>query len=372
MNFFSTAKGRGVGRTLLIDIGSAAVRVALLEENTHGIHISKTALYDIPYKKTLTARALKKSAISALICAMLEQKEWMSSADACYISLGAPWYESEIIDVAIPEAHVSLKAAHARIVKERLAMAPTDMECFEVVPLVLEKNGYRVPETCTVLGTGTMRILSSQTPTAFLDEIRQTLGHALEARLKGVYTHAHLIMATLARAPSIREASCTALHITGEITEVFMIDRGVLTAIATFPRGYRTLVRALDTSTHGSDEVAVSGTVLAEKNMLDEKGVRTHKEAHDRESALWVQAMHGVVASLGNGLPLPARAYLFTDKKWEDTYMRACTSPVAPTRTAKIFSHGVVCGVIGDHGEGIECEAGMCDNRIMLLAHMII
>lgn len=364
--------------TLLIDIGSSAVRLARASKKENGrLSISRISRYDIPYKKTQNARALQKAAISALLEAVLAEKEVITRVKSCLLALGAPWYESDLLDISIPSEHTALVAAATEKLRdgERTQEKKSFMR-FETVVVSYEKNGYLLPSTSRVLGPGLVRTLVADAPLAFFDELWQTLGLSLEKRTHGIHSHAGLILSVLSRtACPIPETGYVVIEVTGEITEVLLFRGGILKAMATIPRGTRAVVRALHTSGgHTSDADAASHELLATQGLLSSSHANARAEALAHECALWSAALNKALTSIAEGLPIPATAYLFASPDFYDAYATSLRTLVSTfhQRVSPHLPDPIVSGdTLLDH-RGIECEGGVCDNRILLLAHLLV
>lgn len=370
---FSFWNKSGNEKTLLIDIGSAAVRVARAKRSESGITISKTSLYDIPYKKTRTALSLQKSAISALLEAALTEKEYVAQASHVLLSLGAPWYESEIMDFTLRDERISISEAASRVLLKEGEPKTKNEVCIEAMPLAFIKNGYLLAMDTRVEGSADIRALITRAPRVFLDEVWQTLGHAPEERSLGVHSHAYLIHRALIAHKELADTSYITVHVTGEITEVFLSRGGMLVAAATIPQGTRALLRtAHKNATHSEEEIA-SEAFLVEQGMLHEEDAHAHADIRSRVLALWSVSLGKTIATLACDVPLPTQVFLFTDARYEKIYtdtLFACLS--ALEEDVGNTSERVVSADVKFLAEGIECESGSCDNRMVLLARTLL
>ncbi len=359
--------------TLLIDIGSAAVRVARVRRSERGLITSKTSLYDIPYKKTRTALSLQKSAISALLEAVLMEKESFAHTPRVLLSLGAPWYESEIVDFTLPDERISIPEAASRVLLGEKESQTKKEVRIEAAPLAFIKNGYRLPMNTHVEGSAQVRALMTRAPRAFLDEVWQTLGHALEERTIGIHSHAFLIHEALKAHAELADASYIVVHVTGEITEVFFARAGIFVASATIPQGTRALLRAAHKNAAHSEEEVASGALLAEQGMLHEHDAHIHTDMRSRELALWSVSLGKIITTLTGDLPLPSRVFLVTDARYETMYTDALLTYLSTLEAyAGETSERIVRADVKFLGEGIECESGSCDNRMILIVRTLL
>ncbi|MDO8523887.1 MAG: hypothetical protein Q7R74_01510 [bacterium] len=343
--------------TLLVDVGSANVGVAILETPKEGSpilsRVRRTALQNVSGENTaaiatLALDALKKS---------LEGLASVSPAPkTAHIVLAAPWYKARI-------KTINLRSEKPlRITKETVEKALRDYRNKQTEPVSAAVrqvesavsqtyvNGYPTTLEKPLHGkTLTANLYESEADLPFLTGIEE----AVRGTFSGIRTTFHSFpFVTFLVLRDLKDVqSFVIADIGGEITDLAVISRDSLSFIGSFPSGTLTLLRAL--AGKGSAADAASRLTLYVQGELSAEEKASFSSVFEKAVASWNLEYQKLLEIATLEMPVSNTVFLFADKeelRWfEQIFTSAKTAfPVRPILVTPDFFQNAI--TIGEEG----------------------
>ncbi len=242
----------------IFDIGSGSVGGAMVRMPIDGngvpIIIKSVRGNEIKFRKDFDFNSLLKDMTSSLYLtanSLYEKK--IGAPDEIYCVMASPWYlfETKIIKMSRNNSFIFTKRLANELIQKEISslteIYKTKYGTLEGSPEIIEQNtikvalnGYNIKDPigkkCKSLE---MDMLISLAPELCLNKIRETLSkifHHTSVRFSSFTMATYLAI----RDKYVKDDSYLLLDISGEITDVGIVSKGILKAVLSFPFGKKT------------------------------------------------------------------------------------------------------------------------------------
>ncbi len=226
--------------------------------------------------------------------------------DAIEVFYGAPWYISRGRQVTIERNQatpLTEKALHQLIAQNIKGLLPDDMK--DVVMLEEHArgftiNGYAVEDPIGTTGREIgMRLFVSAIDGSTKDTVEKTLHQHFQAHTTGHHSTLFSIVQVFSGLKK-NDDPYLLVDVSGHMTEVSRIDRGMVQDTISFPEGFETTVtRTAESLNRRPEEVHA---IIKRPN--DFGLAKEFDTAHDASLAEWSEKYAQAVHALGSNLPL--------------------------------------------------------------------
>lgn len=327
----------------IFDIGSGSVGGALVRipKDEKGLPtIIKSTRTDIVVRKELDFNVYMKDMILALgftSRALFQSKLGAPSEVVCVMT--SPWYLSETRVIKLEKEHsfvFTKRLADELSQKEVLSLSKTYQiqygevnstpEIIEHLILGVSMNGYQVDEP---LGKKTrsieMNMVVSLVPKIFLDKIRDTISKTYH-RIPVSFSSFMLSSFLAVRDKYITNDSYLLIDISGEVTDVGIVTKGVLKDSLSFPYGRKTFYRDICNKMNIEPRDASEIFSLYEKGTLADKELEKLTPILKSLEVSWIKSFKESIGTLPRTLTLPSLAFLTTDDDIKDWFVKVINS----------------------------------------------
>ena len=328
MGLFTSSKKERI--VAIFDIGSGSVGGAITRIPADGKEIPtiiKSARTEVPIREDLNFSVLLEDmlvALNATATSLYEGK--VGAPDEIVCVLASPWYLSEtrIIKIAKERSFVfTRKLADESLNKEISALKSSYENKYGGVksaPEVMEHhvmgislNGYLVDDPIGKRSKSVeMHMFISLSPKSCLDKIRQTLSntfHHMPISFSSFVMSSYLAV----RDKYVTPESYLLLDIGGEVTDVAIISKGMLTASLSFPFGKNTFFKYIYTKMEIELRDAKELFKLFSTNSLAAKNKQKAELLFKSIENSWGEAFRQCIGTLPHILTLPGTIFLTAD-----------------------------------------------------------
>ena len=328
MGLFTSSKKERI--VAIFDIGSGSVGGAITRIPADGKEIPtiiKSARTEVPIREDLNFSVLLEDmlvALNATATSLYEGK--VGAPDEIVCVLASPWYLSEtrIIKIAKERSFVfTRKLADESLNKEISALKSSYENKYGGVksaPEVMEHhvmgislNGYLVDDPIGKRSKSVeMHMFISLSPKSCLDKIRQTLSntfHEMPISFSSFVMSSYLAV----RDKYVTPESYLLLDIGGEVTDVAIISKGMLTASLSFPFGKNTFFKYIYTKMEIELRDAKELFKLFSTNSLAAKNKQKAELLFKSIENSWGEAFRQCIGTLPHILTLPGTIFLTAD-----------------------------------------------------------
>lgn len=341
---FFTKRTQNETVALLIDIGSASVGGALVKiEKDKTPHILATVREDISFQEELSSTRFVMAMNHALdrVLKNIQTKTkqlglWPShkSADLhIFCTLSSPWFilKSRRIHVAREKAfEVTPRSLEEFLnediekLKEELkeTLPPKDVRIVEKNIIQMKLNGYEVKnpygreisqiELTMTVGISSLRVIQS---------IERRLGNFFHT------TALHFGVFPIAAFSAVRDMSPDEknflfIDITGEATDVSLVNNDLLVGTMSFPYGKNFFIREISTGFHTPQEEATSLFNMFLSGTLHSSKQNDVKNLVEYVENKWLARFEKTLAALSLGGVLPIKVFFTADTDIADLFSR--------------------------------------------------
>jgi len=336
---FSTKKEKLVA---IFDIGSGSIRGAIVSiplNNKSIPKIIKSVKNEIKISEEFDFKKLinEMSSTLHLTASHLYDKK-IGAPEEIYCFLSSPWYISEINTIRMSKEKSFIFTKNLadglikneiekliKVYKNKYSMTNGDAEIMEQHTISVALNGYTVNEPiglkCQSLE---MDMVISLAPKICLDKIRETLSKTFHHRKINFST---FTLATFfaVRDKYINQNSYLLIDISGEITDVGIVNKGVLKSVLSFPFGKKTFFKYMCTKLEIELRDAKELFKLYSQDNLSaefkEKATPLFKSIENS----WGESFAECLNTLPHVLTLPSTIFLTADndiKEWFANVLR--------------------------------------------------
>jgi len=387
MGLFSFSKKEKI--VAIFDIGSGSVGGALVSIPLDGKSIPvimKSVRTDMNFDKNVGFSHFLTEMIKALNSTAISLYNKKGGApDEIVCTLASPWYLSEtrVIKIKKEKQFVFTKFLASDLInkeisnlmqsyKEKYNNLDSKPEIIEQLTMSVLLNGYPIKEPigkkCYSLE---MNMIISLVPALCLNKIKETLSktfHHIDVKFSSFTVDTFLAV----RDKYVGPDSYLLLDVSGEITDVGIVTKGILKATLSFPFGKKTFYNYLCSKLEIENRDAEELFKLYNKNNLSaglrEKIVPLFKLMENA----WGESFSQCIATLPKTLILPSTIFLTTDDDIKDWFLNLLQTEEHIQST--IFDHK--CTVVTLEGTEFlnmcDMKDGKCDPFLMIEAIAIM
>lgn len=327
---FSFLKGhtKNEALTLLIDVGSASVGVALVEiKENSAPHIFTTARASISFLEKLTAQDFLRAMNQALekVLKSVQTKTKTTGIPAhISCSLSSPWFllKSRHLMISRPNSFEVTIESLDKILNEGIlrlkdelkdVLPPDDMQVVEKKIIQTKLNGYKIENP---YGQKATRVELTLTVGISSKQVTERIEHTVKNYFHTAVIHfgAFPIVAFNAiRDIFPTEKSFLFLDITGESTDVSLVNNDLLMGTVTFPRGKNFFIREISAQFRMPHETAASVLNMVLGGTLDSKRQEEVEQLLARIQNDWLERFEKALASLASSGTMPRKIFFMAD-----------------------------------------------------------
>ncbi len=313
---------------LLIDIGSASVAAALADIEPGVVpNILATARKDITFQEKLSPPEFLRSmnqALERVLKSVQEKTKKTGIPATIFCSLSSPWFLLKSRHIAITEEKpiTITQSSLDKILDEGIAqlkaelketLPPEDMRIVEKKIIQTKLNGYEIKnpygqKAARVELTMTVGVSSKQVT----DRIERTVQNFFHN--DPIHFGAFPVAAfSVIRDIFPTEKSFLFLDITGESTDVSLINNDVLAGTITFPRGKNFIVREISSRFNMPHEAATSVLNMFLGGALDSKRHNEILALMTKVESDWLARFEKTLTSLGASGIVSRKIFFMSD-----------------------------------------------------------
>lgn len=325
-SFFSKTQDESL--VLLIDIGSGSVGGSLAElSRGKAPNILATVRHDIAFQNALSSARFLLAMNNALEETLKDLQEKIKDRGApshIFCTLSSPWFilrsrhlkveretpfkvNNEVLNDFLNQDIVRLKEELS------VTLPPKEVEVIEKKVIAMKLNGYELKnpygqetkrmEIVVAMGVSSTRVVSS---------LKRKIGQFFHT--KALHFGSFPLAAFSAiRDMFPRESNFLFLDITGEATDVSLVERDVLLGTASFARGKNFFIREISNSLGTVHEEAESLFNMHVRGELDGKKRDSLEEIVTRGRTEWLERFEGALATLAGEGTLPRVIFFSAD-----------------------------------------------------------
>lgn len=329
--------------TLIIDIGSASVGAGLVRisrRDTPTLLLSHRA--PIMLREALSGSELARGTIAAL----RETLTLISRRAVLYTESGrvepqriddivcicaSPWYlpKTKLLRINRDSSFSLSRSLIGKLLGDEAALTHSEslgasvgkeeLELIERLILSVRLNGYDTKNVFAEdIKSAELGLFASFMPGTFGASVRRELERVFTAR--PVVFHSFPLMFYLAMRALAPDLSRTLLvDVAGEVTDVILVEDGMIRGIASFPHGKRSIRRSLPVRSEEEGETILRLRAHQAESPVAER----HGRAVDEGLSLWSRHFGEAVGKLLDGATLPRAAYLIADDSVLPLYAKA-------------------------------------------------
>lgn len=328
MGFLSSSKKER--QVVIFDIGSGSVGGAIARIPTDGKSIPtiiKSARTEIVFQNELDFDLFLKDMLKALNeTATKLYKAKLGAPDEIFCVLASPWYLSETRVIKMSKEHSFLftkKIGDELFQKEISGLTEMYKKKYggvESAPEVIEHhimgvslNGYSVPDPIGKRSRSVeMNMIISLSPKVCLDAIKKSISkvcHSTPVSFSSFAVASYIAV----RDRFIGPDSYLLLDISGEITDVGIVSRGVLKATLSFPFGKKTFFKYMCTKLEIELRDAQELFTLYTSNVISTDFKEKLTPLFKSIEKSWAEAFRQCIGTLPHTLTLPGTIFLTAD-----------------------------------------------------------
>lgn len=330
MGFFSTSNNKE-RIVAIFDIGSGSVGGAIaripLNDKKKIPSIIASSRTEIKFRNELDFGVFLDDMLVALMTtakALYGSK--VGAPDEIVCVMASPWYISEtrLIKMAREHSFIFTKKLADELLQKEITLLNDTYEkkysAVESIPDIIEHhimsvslNGYLIPEPLGKRSRSVeMNMVISLSPKLCLDKIRKVLS--------GVFHHTPVSFSSFmmssyiaVRDRYITPESYLLLDISGEVTDVAIISKGVLKASLSFPFGKKTFFKYMCTKLEIEERDAQELFNLFTTGTISEKVKSKVGPLFESIKGSWGEAFRECISTLPHTLVLPSTIFLTAD-----------------------------------------------------------
>ncbi|HVT74823.1 MAG TPA: hypothetical protein VHD69_00135 [Candidatus Paceibacterota bacterium] len=344
---------------IVFHIGTASVGAALVRfEHGKVPHVVYTLRESLPYREDVDPERFMNEMLVALKSvndrlakeglAHLKFTEFGSLASArrvrhVYYIFSSPWTvtETKVVSVRENEPFALTRDQVDKIVATHEKMFETEMANGDAKALsglkVIERkiidirlNGYHVSEPFGKKArSADISFLASLVPTALYEKVVDVSARAYRPKDTKAFSFA-LASFSVIRDAFHEESDFIFLDIGGEISDVTIVQNGLISETASFPLGRHFIARRVVKAFGGSAAEAASLIRLTEEGRADQVLQDKLKPITDKALEEWMEGFHGVLDKAIGGASLPTKIFVAVNTDMVQLFVRALRAGKAP------------------------------------------
>lgn len=325
---------------LLVDIGNGTITAAFAGfkkgSKPRFIHSTKTSfpIMESPESAELivSMNTGLESVLSILTKEGLTSKSWGNipkKISKALVTFSSPWFilntkhlhlaqenmfvitKSFLDDVVSKEE----KIFEQELIKTNPGIKPDSFEIIEKSVVHSKINGYTVESS---LGKKTKVfdafLCMSIVGKGALDNVRNTLLHHFHVPKEKILVHTFpLVSFSVVRDMYLEVFDFLLMDITSEVTDISLVQNGVITKLGSFPSGRNFLIRQIIKTFNASPEIAESTLHLYTDKKLDDENTRLMEEVLINTEKEWSIYLENSLTDLSADMSLPSHVYITAD-----------------------------------------------------------
>jgi hypothetical protein len=373
----------------IFDIGSGSVGGAIVRIPTDNKSIPiilKSVRVDIKFRKEFDFKIFMKDMISALNGAANSLYHMKAGPpDEIVCVLASPWYLSEtrVIKVKHDKIFTFTKRLAAELIQKEISILNesyknkygnlnSSPEVIEQQTMTVSLNGYKTEDPlgkkCKFLE---INMIISLVPKSCLDEIRETLSktfHHINVSFSSFTVSTYLAV----RDKYVVPDSYLLLDISGEITDVGIVTKGVLKSVLSFPFGKKTFFKYICTKLEIELRDARELFKLYSEGNLSapfkEKIAPLFKSIENS----WSESFRQCISTLPRTLVLPSVVFLTADNDIKSWFVDVLKNEEHIQSMASDYKSTIVTLDGPDFMNMCNTKEGACDPFLMIEAIAIM
>lgn len=381
MGLFNSAKKEKI--VAIFDIGSGSVGGAIVRIPLSGKEmptIIKSIRNEIKFRDNFNFSTFMNDMIYTLgLTSMSLYNEKVAAPDEIICVLASPWYLSEtrVIKMSREKSFTFTKKLAGELIqreilsltnlyKDKYGNLDSAPQMIEHHTMAVSLNGYMVADPvgkkCQFLE---INMVLSLSPKLCLDKIKETLSktfHHTEVSFSSFTVDTYLAV----RDKYIALDSYLLIDISGEITDVGIVTKGVLKSVLSFPFGKKTFFKFICTKLEIELRDATELFKLYSENKISNEFQKKVMPLFQSIENSWGEAFSQCISTLPRTLILPSTIFLTADndiKNWFANVLRN-------EEHVQSSSAGHKCNVITLDGPDFlnmcEVSEGGCDPFLMI------
>ncbi|HEY5587994.1 MAG TPA: hypothetical protein VIK86_03455 [Candidatus Paceibacterota bacterium] len=378
-------------RTIAIfDIGSGSVGGAMVKIPIDGsgvpVILKSVNNNEIKFRKDFDFNSMLKDMTSALYLtanSLFDKKA--GAPDEIFCVLASPWYLSEtiVIKMAREKSFIfNKRLANDLIQKEILNLTEIfknkysdeegSPEIIEQNTMAVSLNGYTMIDPlgkkCNSLR---MDMLISLAPKLCLNKIRDTLSKIFN-HTKISFSSFTMASFLAVRDKYVKEDSYLLIDISGEITDVGIVSKGILKSVLSFPYGKKTFYNQICSKMNIELRDAKELFNLYKEGNLSSDFNKKVTPIFESIEKSWNESFHLCINTLPKTIVLSKTIFLTADNDIKDWFADVLRKEANPQSTVSDYKSNVITLDGPEFLNMCNIKEGLCDPFIMIEAIAIM
>ncbi len=335
MSLFSPKPELGI----VYHIGTASVGAGLVSfEQGKTPLVMKSLREHMPYRESVDAEKFLADMIDALkaLNARLA-KEGASRVKHVFYIFSSPWAVAETKIVSLKEAQPftltrsqvdKIVAAHEKMFEAEMAGtgSANSLKAIERRVIDIKLNGYQVADPYgKKANPADISFFTSLIPRTLFDKVIDISARTYHPRDTRAFSFS-LASFSVIRDVFHEESDFIFLDIGGEISDLTIVQNGLILETASFPLGRHFLIRKIKKAFGASTEEAASLAGLYEEGKADEATAEKLRPILDQAAEEWTTGFHTVLAKAGGRISLPTKLFVVINQDFMHYFMRTLES----------------------------------------------
>jgi hypothetical protein len=381
---FLTKRKKNDANVLLIDVGSASVGAALIELGKGAPPtILTTARENITFQEKLSSAEFLRAMGQALerVLRVSQQKIKNTGAPAhIFCSLSSPWFmlksrhllitRQDSFTVGPGELNKLLDEEVERLKIELKETLPIDgMKVVEKKIIQTKLNGYEIKNP---YGQNASRVELTMTVGISSKQVTEKIEHTIQKFFHALKIHYGAF--PVAAISAIRdifptEKSFIFLDITGESTDVSLVNRDLLMGTVTFPRGKNFFIREISSQFRMPHEAAASVLSMYLGGTLDPVRQKETELLMERTQKDWLERFEKTLSTLSNAGTLSRKIYFTADPETSALFSAMLAKANGPNVAKKPFDIQYLDELI--FGKFVHFESGVVRDSFLTVEALL-
>jgi hypothetical protein len=336
MSFFAPESELG----LVYHIGTASVGAGLVKFCKGKVpRVLSTLREHMPYRENVSVEVFQSDMIAALVAlnARLVKEAHTVHVKHVFYIFSTPWAmaETKIIILKEEKPFTLSKSQVDRIVATHEKMFETEMagegkpdslKAIERRVIDIKLNGYQLADPYGKLAkTADISFFTSIVPRTIFDKVIDISHRTYHPRDTRSFSFS-LASFSVIRDVFHEESDFIFLNIGGELSDITIVQNGLILETASFPLGRHFIIRKIQSAFKASLSEAVSLANLFEEGKAEQSIKEKLQPIMDQAADEWTAALHSVLGRAGGRISLPTRLFVVVNNDFTSYFMRTLES----------------------------------------------
>lgn len=336
MSFFTPESELG----LVYHIGTASVGAGIVRFRTGSVpRIFATLREHMPYRENVNAEIFQADMINSLglLNARLLKEAHARHIKHVFYIFSTPWAMAETKIISLKEEKPftltrsqvdKIVATHEKMFETEMAGegTPDSLKAIERRVIDVKLNGYHMEDPYGKRArTADISFFTSLIPRALFDKVIDISRHTHHPRDTRSFSFS-LASFSVIRDVFHEESDFIFLNIGGELSDITIVQNGLIIETASFPLGRHFLIRKIKAAFNVDLGEAVSLSTLYEDGKADFALTQELQPIMDEAADEWTGALHGVLGAAGKRISLPTRLFVVVNNDFTGYFMRTLES----------------------------------------------